>query len=84
MKETHLFGIEIHKLARDVLCQCKAMEAPSDCSLDDLFEIVLRMAAKLPGMAVMRLRHLGSVSTQRQRLAQKLCAVAARMIYEVR
>ena len=64
MKETHLFGVEIHKLARDV--------------------IVLRMAAKLPGMAVMRLRHLGSVSTQRQRLAQKLCAVAARMIYEVR
>jgi hypothetical protein len=65
-KETYLSGVEIHKLTRDVLSQCKAMEAPSDCSLDDFFEIVLRMAAKLPRMAVMRLRHLGFVSTQTQ------------------
>lgn len=52
-KETYLSRIEICKLTRDVFSQCKAMEAPSDCSLDDLLEIILRMAAELPRVAVM-------------------------------
>lgn len=64
--ETYLSGVEIHKLTRNVFSQCKAMEALSDCSLYDLFEVFLRMAAKLPRMAVMRLRHLGSVSARTQ------------------
>lgn len=43
----HLFWVEVDKLPWNMLGQCKAMEASSDCSLDNFFKLILCMAAKL-------------------------------------
>lgn len=45
---SNLFWVKVHELPWDMLGQRKAMEASSDCSLNNLFELVLRMAAELP------------------------------------
>ena len=44
----YLFWVEVDELPWDVFSQSKAVEASGDSSLDDFFEGVLCMTAKLP------------------------------------
>ncbi len=50
---TYLLWVEVYELSWDMLSQCKAMETFGNGCLNDFFKVVLRMPAKLPGMAMM-------------------------------
>lgn len=53
----YLFGIEIHNIARHVLCQGKDLHFFADCGLHHFLQCSFGMAAKLTAVTVMREGH---------------------------
>jgi len=61
-----LLGIEVFEWPGHMLCEREGMKAFGYCCLDDFFECVVCMAAKLARVAMMRVGHV---------------EVAARLVY---